>query len=223
MSLDHLALREEIIATCLRLEQLGYVLGTYGNVSARIEDGLLITPSRLDYHLIQPEDIVPVSLTGKVLGGERLPSSELQVHLQIYLQRPDVGAVVHTHSLHATALSCCQISVPVLVEEQSQVIGDEIRCTRYVPAGQHRQLGEAVARTIGDSMAVLVANHGVVCCGRNLAEAVFTNQIVERVAHMYLMTHAVWSPVPIPKPYVVSERERWLYNYGQPEDKAVEP
>jgi L-fuculose-phosphate aldolase len=230
MSVDYLDLKEEIIATCLRLEELGYVIGTYGNVSARVETGLLITPSRVDYRLLQPEDIVTVSLAGKVIGGSplfpqgggiRLPSSELQVHLQIYVQRHDVGAVVHTHSLYATALSCIHDTIPVIVEEQSQVVGSEIRCTRYVPAGQHQRLGEEVARTLGNSMALLVANHGTVSCGRTLAEAVFTAQIVERVALMRLMTSALGGAISIPHEFVVSERDRWLYKYGKAEDKAA--
>jgi len=221
MTITHVDLRTQIIATCRQLEALGYVVGTYGNVSARIEGGLLITPSRVDYSRLQPEDIVAVSLDGAVIDGARLPSSELQVHLQIYLRRADVGAVVHTHSLYATALSCIHDTTPVIVEEQSQVIGSEIRCTRYIPAGQHRQLGEEVARTLGDSMALFVANHGTVSCGKTLAEAVFTAQIVERVAQMRLLTGAMGGAIPIPPEFVTSERERWLYKYGRPEDKAA--
>ena len=221
MTVTHLDLRAEIIATCRQLEALGYVVGTYGNVSARVEGGLLITPSRVDYSRLQPEDIVAVSLEGAVIDGARLPSSELQVHLQIYLRRADIGAVVHTHSLHATALSCIHDTTPVIVEEQAQVIGSEIRCTRYIPAGQHRQLGEEVARTLGDGMALFVANHGTVSCSRTLAEAVFTAQIVERVAEMRLLTGALGGAISIPPEFVVSERERWLYKYGRPEDKAA--
>jgi len=222
MSVANLDLKREIIATCLRLEKLGFVIGTYGNVSTRVEDGLLITPSRVEYHQLTPADIVTVSLEGNVLNGRRLPSSELQVHLQIYLSRPDIGGIVHTHSIYATTVSCIHESIPVIVEEQSQVIGSVIRCTNYIPAGQHKRLGEEVARTLGNSMAVLLANHGAVSCGRTLAEAVFTAQIVERVAYIYLMTKAIGSAIPIPSEFVNSERERWLYKYGKAEDKAVD-
>src|SRR5205807_5633115 len=142
-------------AACLRLREMGYIVGTYGNLSARIPGGLVITPSRVDYAELTPADLVSVSDAGAALNGTRLPSSELEVHRQIYLRRPDVGAVVHTHSLHATALSCLHQTVPVIVEEQSQVVGAEIRCTQYVPAGQHKKLGEEVARTLGDSNGVL--------------------------------------------------------------------
>jgi L-fuculose-phosphate aldolase len=218
----HLGLKTEIISACLRLEELGYVVGTYGNVSARVDGGLIITPSRVDYRALTPQDMVTVSYAGKVLEGARLPSSELEVHRQIYVSRGDVGAVVHTHSLFATALSCMHETVPVIVEEQSQVVGSELRCTRYVPAGQHHQLGEEIARALGQSNAVLIANHGTVSCGRSLGEAMFTCQIVERVAQMRLLTRASGNAVPIPQEFVTSERERWLYKYGSAADRVLE-
>src|SRR6476646_2139768 len=140
MNTVHSDLKDEIIRACLQLEEAGYVVGTYGNVSARSGAGLVITPSRVDYRTMTRDQLVTVSLEGKVVEGSRLPSSEMEVHRQVYCARPDVGAVVHTHSLYATALSCMHLTVPVIVEEQSQVIGDEIRCTNYVPAGQHRAL-----------------------------------------------------------------------------------
>jgi L-fuculose-phosphate aldolase len=213
--------RNEIIASCLELEKKGYVVGTYGNVSVRTKTGLLITPSRVDYHSLTPSDLVPVSIEGKVEGGTRLPSSELEVHRQIYVMRPDVGSVVHTHSLFATALSCLHETIPVIVEEQSQVIGDEIRCTKYIPAGQHREIGAEIARTLGRSNGVLVANHGTVSCGRTLTEAMFACQIVERVAQMRLLSVVPGVLVPIPDEFVRSERERWLYKYGQAGDGVL--
>jgi len=221
LSDTNLDLRNDIIAACRELERRGHVVGTYGNVSVRTELGLLITPSRVDYKLLTPLDLVDVSMEGKRIGGSRLPSSELEVHWQIYLLRSDVGAVVHTHSLFATALSCRQETVPVIVEEQSQVIGDEIRCTRYVPAGHHRELGEEIARALGSSNGVLVANHGTVSCGRTLAEAMFACEIVERIAQMRLLAGASGAIVPIPEKYVRSERHRWLYKYGQAGDGVL--
>ncbi len=218
VELQHLALKQEIIATCLKLEELGFTIGTYGNVSARVTEGLLVTPSRVDYAAMTPEDIVTVSLSGEVLNGIRLPSSEMDVHRLVYVNRPDVGGVIHSHSLYATALSCLHDTVPVMVEEQSQVIGDEIRCTQYVPAGQHLALGEEVARALGSSNAVLLANHGTLSCGRTLAEALFAIRITERIAQMRLMTLGSGSIVPIPAEYVRSERERWLYKYGTQAD-----
>jgi len=213
-----LPLKRELIEICHQLVALGHLIGTYGNVSARVPGGLLITPSRVDYADLTPADLVTVSDAGLVLAGTRLPSSELDVHRQIYLQRPDLNAVLHTHSLHATALSCCRETIPVIVEEQAQVVGGEIHCTRYIPAGRHEELGEETARALGASNAVLIANHGAVNCGRSLAEALFTCIVVERIAHMRLLTSAAVS-VPIPPEHVASERDRFLHRYGTAADR----
>ncbi len=215
-----LDVRRELIEICHRLVELGHLIGTYGNVSARVPGGLVITPSRVDYVGLTPEDLVSVSDAGVVLAGARLPSSELEVHRQVYLWRPDLNAVLHTHSLHATALSCCHETIPVIVEEQAQVVGGEIHCTRYVPAGRHEELGEETARALGTSNAVLLANHGTVSCGRSLAEALFTCVVVERIAQMRLLTGA-GGAVPIPPEHVASERDRFLHRYGTAADRAA--
>ena len=218
--MDHLALKQQVIECCHRLVDLGFLIGTYGNASARVPGGLVITPSRVDYADLEPEDMVTVSDEGAILTGSRLPSSELEVHRQIYLRRPDINAILHTHSLHATALSCCQTTIPVIVEEQAQVVGGEIHCTRYVPAGRHEALGEETARALGASNAVLLANHGVVNCGRSLDEALFTCVIVERIAQMFLLTRAI-GVVPIPPEHIASERDRFLHRYGTAADRMA--
>ncbi len=148
-------LRQTIIDACLRLQAMGYLIGTYGNASARIPDGLIVTPSRVDYEAITPNHMVVISDDGRVIEGHRPPSSETSVHRLILNARPDIGAVFHTHSLYASALSCLHESIPMVIEEQSQVIGSEIRCTHYVPAGQHLTLGVEAAQTLGSSNAVL--------------------------------------------------------------------
>jgi L-fuculose-phosphate aldolase len=221
MSEKYLALKQEIIAACLWLEEKGFVVGTYGNVSVRVPEGLIITPSRTDYQAMTPEDLVLMSLDGRVLAGARFPSSELEVHRQVYLVRRDVQSVVHTHSLYSAAVACLHATIPPLVEEQSQVLGSEIRCTRYVPAGQHQQLGAETARTLGNDVAILLANHGGVTCGRNLQETLFATQVVERVAQMYLLTRAAGGAIPIPQEFVTGERERYLHKYGKAEDNVL--
>lgn len=219
---DYRELKQAVIDACLRLQAMGYLVGTYGNASARVPGGLIVTPSRVDYNRITPDDMVVVSDDGQLVDGHRPPSSETSVHRLILNARPDIGAVFHTHSLYASALSCLHETIPVIIEEQSQVIGAEIRCSRYVPAGQHHALGEEAVHALGGGNAVLLANHGVVACGRTIDEAVFTAQVAERVAHMYLLTRAVGVPVPIPQEYVESERDRWLYKYGTAADRAIE-
>lgn len=221
MTTDHLELKQQLIETCHQLVDLGYLIGTYGNASARVPGGLIITPSRVDYGDLVPEDMVTVADTGTILAGTRLPSSELEVHRRIYLRRSDVNAILHTHSLYATALSCCHDTIPVIVEEQSQVVGGEIGCTRYVPAGQHEEFGDETARALGASNAVLMANHGVVNCGRSLDEALFTCVVVERIAQMRLLT-GVGPVIPIPPEHVASEHDRFLHRYGTADDHESE-
>ncbi len=216
-----LELKQEILAACRWLEAKGLVVGTYGNVSVRVPAGLLITPSRLDYQTMTPDDLVLLSLDGHVRAGTRLPSSELEVHRQVYLQRPDVHAVVHTHALYSAAVACLHLTIPPIVEEQSQVIGGEIRCTNYVPAGQHQRLGEETARVLGKDLAVLLANHGSVTCGRTLQETLFAAQIVERVAQMFLLARAAGGAVPIPPEFVRAEHERYRFKYGRAEDNVL--
>jgi L-fuculose-phosphate aldolase len=216
----HEDLKRAIIAGCLKLEAMGYIIGTYGNASARVPEGLIVTPSRVSYQDITPADMVVISPDGATLDGSRVPSSETSVHRLIYNARPDIGAIFHTHSFYATAYSTLRRTIPVIVEEQSQVIGGEIGCTTYTPAGQHLALGEEVARALGDGNGVLLANHGAVACGRTIDEAIFAAQIVERAAHMALLAGALGGPTFIPPEYVRSERERWLYKYGTASDHA---
>jgi L-fuculose-phosphate aldolase len=100
----------------------------------------------------------------------------------------------------------------------SQIIGGEVRCTHYVPAGQHLKIAEEVGKTIGEENAVLLANHGVLCCGRNLAEALVANQILEKAALMMLAAGGRDKVIPIPEEFVKSERHRFLYKYGTTHD-----
>lgn len=214
----HEALKVEMIEKCRLLQKMGYFIGTWGNVSVRVPEGFIVTPSRVEYAVIEPGDFVTISLEGDVVEGHRLPSSEADIHRAVLAKKSDVGAIIHSHSPYATAVSCRQQSIPVFVEDMAQIIGGEVRCTRYIPAGQHRKIAEEVGRTIGAENAVLLANHGVICCGRNLAEALVANQILEKAARMMLAAGGRDSVIPIPEEYVKSERHRFLFKYGTRHD-----
>lgn len=215
----HFELKQEIIATCRAMERIGHFVGTWGNVSARVPEGFLVTPSRIGYDVIQPTDIVTVSLDGKIIDGHRRPSSETGVHRLVLNKKPSVGAIIHSHPPYASAVACLQRSIPVFVEDVAQIIGGEVKCTRYVPAGQHHNLAEEVARTIGEENAVLLANHGALICGRNLNEAFVACQILEKAAQMMLLTAPQGGPLPIAPEHLQSERHRFLYKYGTAQDR----
>lgn len=215
---DTVELRQAVIEACRFLSRLGYTIGTWGNVSVRLEEGLLITPSRLDYEVMRPEDLVVVSWTGEKLRGERVPSSETELHCLLLRQRPDLGAIIHIHSPYLSTLACAQRSLPVCVEDMAQIIGGEVRCTPYVPGGQHQNLAKAACETIAPGAnAVLLANHGAVVGGRDLAEALVACQVLEKAALIYLMAASVGGSFILPPDRVAEERYRYLYKYGKAE------
>lgn len=207
----------ELIAMCRRLEACGCFLGTWGNVSMRVERGILLTPSRVEYSTMQPWDLVVIDSEGNVVEGYRNPTSEKEVHRRILNQRSDVGAIIHAHTENAMAVSALDISaVPCLVEEMSQLLGGEIPLSRhYVPAEQHAALGSAAAEAIGSANAMILRNHGPVCCGRTLEEAFLTVQVTEKACGIFLKAAAVGRTINIPQEYVRSERHRFLYSYGK--------
>jgi len=211
-------IKREMIEKCRQLEKLGYFLGTWGNLSVRIPEGFIVTPSRVEYAAIETRDFVAVSLDGQILAGHRLPSSETEIHRAVLNKKSDAGAIIHSHSPYATAVSCLHQTIPVFVEDMAQIIGGAVRCTKYVPAGQHKKIAEEVASTIGEENAVLLANHGVMCCGRNLEEALVANQILEKAAGMMLAAGGADNVIPIPAEFVRSERHRFLHKYGTAQD-----
>ena len=219
---DTTELRQAIIRTCLLMrDRLGYFIGTWGNISVRVEDGVLLTPSRMIYEEIAPEDLVVVGWEGGVIRGGRVPTSELEVHRQLLRKRPDLGALIHSHAPWASVCACARRSIPVLADDMAEVIGGEVRCAPHIVAGRHRELARAAAEAIGpDACAVLLGNHGVVAGGRDLAEAVAACQIVEKAALILIHAQAFGGAEPIPEELWKEERHRYLYKYGKAEDLA---
>lgn len=220
---DTAELRQEVIHTCLQMCELGYLLGTWGNVSVRVANGLLITPARTDYEGMQGDDLVVVSWEGKRLAGRRLPSSEMHVHRLLLAGRSDLGALIHSHPPYCSAVAAARQSIPCIVEDMAQVIGGEVRCSRYVPAGHHLELAEAAREAMGGEVAAaLLANHGVVVGGRSLKEAVVATQVLEKAAQVCIQAAALGGAVPIPAAQVQEERHRFLFKYGTAADAASE-
>ena len=211
-------IKAQIIEMCRRLEKMGYFIGTWGNISVRVPEGFIVTPSRVPYDLIQTSDFVVVSNEGKVIAGHRLPSSETEIHRGVLNKKNNLGAIIHSHSPYATAVSCLHRPIPPFVEDMAQIIGGQVDCTRYVPAGQHKKIADEVAQTIGEANAVLLANHGVLCGGRDLEEAFIASQILEKAALMMLAAGTLGPVISIPEEFVRSERDRFLHKYGTVRD-----
>ena len=175
-----------------------------------------MTPSRMIYDDVTPDDLVVVGWEGGVLRGNRLPTSELELHRQILRKRPDLGALIHSHSPWASVCACAGRSIPVLADDMAEVIGGEVRCAAHVAAGRHRELAAAAAEAIGpDACAVLLGNHGVVAGGRDLAEAVVACQFVEKAAMILIHAQALGGVQPIPEELWREERHRYLLQVRQ--------
>lgn len=210
--------RLQIIEMCLRLQSMSYFLGTWGNVSLRVGDRILLTPSRVQYAQMKPEDIVVIDLAGNKVEGALNPTSEKEVHRRIYEARSDVNAVIHAHTESAMAVSALEIDeVPCVVEEMSQLLGGSIPLTQtYVKAESHAQLGVAAAQALKNRKAVILRNHGPVACGSSLEEALLVARVQEKACHLYLQSVATGHPIrAIPAAHVESEHYRYLYTYGK--------
>lgn len=210
--------KQAVIDACKQLQAEGSVIGTWGNVSVRCGDKIVLTPSRVAYDELAVDDMVVISLSGDILESphNHVPTSEREVHRQLYLAREDIGAVVHAHTLHAMAVSTLPIDeVPCLVEEMSQLLGGGIPLTKtYVPAEQHEKLGIAAADVIGDRGAVLLRNHGPVSGAPTLEEALLSVKVVERACELYLsVMHDSYNVIP--DQFVASERYRYTHTYGK--------
>jgi L-fuculose-phosphate aldolase len=211
--LPHAALRADIIAACLRLERMGVNQGTSGNVSARVPEGFLITPSGLAYDLMKPEDIVLMTLDGGYFG-DLMPSSEWQMHSAIYHARPDAGAVVHTHSVHATAVSCLRRDIPAFHYLVALAGGKSIRCSDYAPFGT-KELAETMLEALHGHKACLLANHGLVCLEATLPRAIHLCAEVETLARQYLLASAAGTPVLLGDDEIESVVKR-IESYANP-------
>jgi L-fuculose-phosphate aldolase len=136
-------------------------------------------------------------------------------------QRPDFGAIVHSHSPWASVCACAHRSIPVFCDDLAEIIGGEIQCSRHAVAGRHRELAAAAREAIGpDACAVLLGNHGVAVGGRDLAEATAASQVLEKAAMVLIQAEAVGGVKAIPEDLWREERHRYLYKYGKPEDVA---
>src|SRR5438552_10858825 len=165
-----LPLELQIIEAGLRLVEADLSDGTSGNLSVRRPDrSVLITPSSLDFRLLTERDLVAVDLSSGKTNGMRRPSSEWQLHVQVYGKRADVNAVVHHHGVWSTAAAVARAPIPILVDEASDI--GPISVAPYAPSAS-----EELAHVISEELekgrnAALLANHGAVAVGRNLREA----------------------------------------------------
>ena len=176
--------REEIIAVTHALDDAGMVPNKSGNVSCRVEDGFAITPAGIPYRELITSHIVTLPLAASEVATEPRPSSEWRMHAAIYRARPDVCAIVHTHSPRATALAAAGRGIPSF-HYMIALVGGDVRCTPYATFGT-AELAESAVRGLQGRRACLLGNHGVMAIGSTLARAHAVAVEVENLAGEYL-------------------------------------
>ncbi|HYC91852.1 MAG TPA: class II aldolase/adducin family protein [Thermoanaerobaculia bacterium] len=198
--------------TAKMMWEAGLVTGSAGNVSRRIDaERIAITPSGVPYGSMTAEDIVIVHAgSGEAEAG--VPSYELPMHLAIYRSRPEVGAVVHTHAPYVTTLSILRKPLPPLIDEMVVHLGGPVPVADYAFTGTEA-VGTNVVRTLGDRTGVLLANHGNVCVGRDLGQALNAALVMESCARAYVQALAIGTPVELPHDAVAAGRKLFETRY----------
>ncbi|MFJ9530369.1 class II aldolase/adducin family protein [Streptomyces cyaneofuscatus] len=205
---------QDVVATARRSAADGLVVGTSGNVSARVGDLVLVTPSGVPYDRLGPGDAVGVGLDGRQVLGELKPTSELSLHLAVYAET-DAAAVVHTHAVHATAVSTLVTEVP-LVHYAAAILGGPVRTAAYARYGTP-ELADAMLTALRGRTGCLLANHGTVTYGSTLDQAYERTAQLEWLCRLWLTASAL----PGRTPSLLSEAQlaevtEALKGYGQP-------
>lgn len=186
-------LRRKVIETCLAMNALGINQGTSGNVSVRTDEGFLITASGVPYAKMKPEQVVEMDLDGGY-RGPYLPSSEWRMHLDIFKARPKAQAIVHTHSIYATALACLRRDVPAFHYMIGVTGGSSLRVSDYAEFGT-QALSDTMLRALAGRSACLLANHGQIAFGPNLDRALWLAGEIETLCKQYWAASLAGKPV----------------------------
>ncbi|RPK66358.1 L-fuculose phosphate aldolase [Streptomyces sp. ADI96-02] len=204
----------DVVATARRSAADGLVVGTSGNVSARVGDTVLVTPSGVPYDRLGPGDAVGVDLDGRQILGDLAPTSELPLHLAVYADT-GAAAVVHTHAVHATAVSTLVAEVP-LVHYAAALLGGPVRTAAYARYGTP-ELADAMRAALRDRTGCLLANHGTVTYGDTLDQAYERTAQLEWLCRLWLTASSVPGHRPgLLTPAQLDEAAEALRSYGQP-------
>ena len=193
----------------------GFNLGTWGNISARIDDDhFAITPSGIAYETITAEDIVVINLAGNIIKGNKKPSIELPLHSAIYKAKKGVNAIVHTHSVCCTAFAIARKPIPAVCEDMIQIVGGRVEVAEYFLPGS-QELAKSVVTALGNKSACIMANHGLITVADNLIEAYKIAQIVEKSAQAVIYANSMGGAVELSQSDIDFMRDFYLNKYGQ--------
>jgi L-ribulose-5-phosphate 4-epimerase len=209
--------KQEVIEVAKRMLECGLVTASWGNVSVRPEgqDMMIITPSGMDYCQLRYSDMVAMDFSGHALQGERKPSSEYRMHREIYVKRPDVLAIVHTHSVFASSFAAAHEPIPVIMEELAQINGGPVQVASYALPGSQELAANCANTLAGNSAAVLLANHGLVGVSRSLTDALKICLVVEKTAQITLNALSIGAYHKISPKNIEQIQNDYVNHYGQ--------
>lgn len=208
--------RKEVVETGREMYRTAMTVGTWGNISKKISgsDLYAITPSGVDYKKMKPEDVVILDYEGEVVDGRKKPSTEKHLHRYLYKNREDIKAIVHTHSIYASAMAAARKPIPGAMEDLVQIVGGSVDVADYDLPGSEDVAQNAV-EALGDKDGVLLANHGVVGVSETLPDALKVCQVIEKTAQITIAAQTVGGVVELSQEDIDFMREFYLNNYGQ--------
>lgn len=212
--LPNLEERRQMVETCRKMNASGINQGTAGNLSLRLADAFLITPSSLPYDAMQPEDIVEMGYDGSYVG--RRPSSEWRFHRDILRHRADIDVVLHCHSIYATTLACHHKTIPSFHYMTGVAGGTTIRCARYATFGT-QELSDAAIEALDGRLACLLGQHGQIALGKTLDKALWLATEVETISRLYVQALTLGDPPVLPDEEmerVIAQMKRMSYGMG---------
>ena len=215
MKRAELRLRKAIIDQCRWMNATGLNQGTSGNISVRSEGQMLITPSSVPYDAMEPEMIASMPIEGEEYGaweGPKRPSTEWRFHLDIMRAKPEVGAIVHTHSIYATTLAIARKPIPACHYMVAVFGGTDVRCAPYATFGT-KELSDNALEALDGRSGCLLSNHGMIATGADLEKAMWSAVELETLAKQYYLSLCIGGPVILPDA-LIEETAAAMSGYG---------
>lgn len=186
--------KQTVLEAARRMSERGLVVGTSGNISLRLPSAgkrqlLAITPTSRPYDTLDIEDIPVIDFDGQTVEGDLPPSVETPLHIGIYKARENVKAIIHTHSVYASAAAVAGLEIPPILEDQVAYLGGAIKLAGYTASGTLQQI-TSIIKALGDRSGALMANHGAVGTGRTMRDAFTACEIIEKTARIYFLALA---------------------------------
>ncbi|GAA5627725.1 5-(methylthio)ribulose-1-phosphate aldolase [Brucella sp. NBRC 12953] len=208
-----LTARRAIVDAMRHMEQKGFNHGSSGNISIREGEHIWVTPTGAT-SLMKPEDMSLVSVEGEHLAG-KVPSSEWRIHTEIMRNHPEAGAVIHSHADSCVALSCLRKPLPAFHYMIASFGGNEVPCADYRVFGSDA-LAYEIVRAMGNHRACLMASHGMVVWGRDMAHATLLAEKLETLARQYILACQIGEPVLLSETELDEVRARYGYYGSKP-------